>query len=396
VSARRWRRRALLLLALLLLADQSVQWLLLRDGWLGGRRIAPFDPPLFNAQQGEALARLAAAARGEALPPRHVRLDPDLGWAPAPGTEVGGDRYDATGARVGAAGPLAAARTPGVRRLVAVGCSFTHGDEVPAAATWCSLLDAARADLEVANLGVGGYGADQALLRLRRDGLPLHPDAVWFGLLPAAVLRVTDQYRPALRHHDASVAFKPRFVLRDGRLAKLPCPARTPAEALALLSDQAAFVQACAGDAWVARWPAAWAPAGSRAAHWFAASRLLLTGLEARGRAPAEALRDPRHEARRLLAALVLAQRDEAQAAGAAFRLLLLPDRGALREVQAGAPPWSGLLDELRAAGVAVADLAPALAATGAADDDGAWQPGGHWGPALHAAAAQALAPLAP
>jgi hypothetical protein len=395
---RPWRRRLLLAALALLLADQVVQWTVLRDGWLRGRRIAPFDPPLFNAAQREAHERLAELAAGAARAgaPRNVRLDPELGWAPEPGFAAGAYRYDAAGARVGAGGPLPSARTPGVRRVVAVGCSFTHGDEVAGDQTWCSRLDAARADLELANLGVGGYGADQALLRLRRDGLPLQPDEAWFGLLPAAAPRVTTLYRPAERHQDPSVGFKPRFVLDGGALRLVPCPAPSAEAALRLLTDQRAFAQACREDAWVARWPAAYAPQGSHPAHWFAASRLALTRLESGGRDGAEALRDPHGETRRLLAALVLELRDCARAAGAGFRLLLLPDREALRAAAAGAPPWAGLLEELAAAGVAVTDLAPALAAAGALQDDALWQPGGHWGPALHAAAARALATLAP
>jgi hypothetical protein len=395
---RRWRRRLVLAVAGALLADQAVQWTVLRDGWLLSRRLAPFDPPLFCAEQVEARERLAALARGErpAGPPRNVRLDPELGWAPQPGSDAGDFRYDAAGARVGAAGPLPAARAPGVRRVVAVGCSFTHGDEVAGGQTWCSLVDAARADLELANLGVGGYGADQALLRLRRDGLPLGPDEAWFGLLPAAAPRVTTLYRPAERHQDPSTGFKPRFVPDGDGLRLVPCPAPSVEAALRLLTDQEAFAQACREDAWVARWPAAYAPRGSHPAHWFAAARLLLSRLEAGGRDGAESLRDPASETHRLLAALVLQLRDDARRAGAGFRLLLLPDRGALRAAAAGDPPWAGLVRRLRDAGVAVTDLVPALAATGALQDDRLWRPGGHWGPELHAVAARELAALAP
>jgi len=393
---RRWRRRLALAALAALLADQAVQWTVLRDGWLAGRRIAPFDPPLFHAAQHAARERLAALARGEtpAGPPRNVRLDAELGWAPEPGSAAGDYRYDASGARVGASGPLPPTRTPGVRRVVALGCSFTHGDEVAGDRTWCSRLDEARADLELANLGVGGYGADQALLRLRRDGLPLRPDEVWFGLLPAAAARVTTLYRPAERHHDPSVGFKPRFVLDGGALRRVPCPAPDAEAALHLLTDQRAFAAACREDAWVARWPAAYAPQGSHPAHWFAGTRLLLTELEAGGRDVSAALRDPQGEVRRLLSALVLALRDTARAAGAGFRLLLLPDRAALNEAAAGTPSWAGLADELSAAGVAVMDLSPALA--GACLDAALWQPGGHWGPELHAAVARVLASLPP
>jgi len=392
----RWWPRRLLLLGLLaaLLVDQAVQWTVLRDGWLFGDRIAPFDPPLFNEAQVEARERLAALARGEAGPPRSVVLDGELGWAPRPDTAVGPYRYDACGARVGTAGPLARERQPGVRRIVAVGCSFTHGDEVPGDATWCSRLDEARPDVEVANLGVGGYGADQALLRLRRDGLSLRPDEVWFGWLPAASLRVTELYRPALRHLDTAVGFKPRFVLDGDTLRLVPCPARDPATALALLSDQQAFLSAVGeADFWVRRCPSAYAPFLGHASHVSALARLLLTRFESGGRRAADWLARPDGEPRRVLLAVVSALRDESEAAGARFRLLVLPDQDGLAEAaRPDGPSWSGCLDELRARGVDVLDLAPALLAAGALRDGTLWQAGGHYGPVLHAAVAEALA----
>ncbi len=368
---------------------------MLRDGWLLGRRVAPFDPPLFTSAQVAARERLAAVVRGESVPPRSVVLDPELGWAPRPDSAVGADRYDGCGARVGATGPLLRERRPGVRRIVAVGCSFTHGDELPGEATWCSRLDAARADVELANLGVGGYGADQSLLRLRRDGLPLRPDEVWFGWLPAAALRVTELYRPALRHQDTAVGFKPRFVLEDGALRLLPCPARDAAQALALLTDQRAFLAAVGqGDSWVRRCPAAYSPFLGHPAHFSALARLLLTRLEAGGRNAADWLARADGEPRRLLLALVAAMRDEARAAGAGFRLLVLPDRDGLAEAaRPQGPPWAAFVRELRGHGVEVVELAPALLAAGASDPS-LWQPGGHYGPELHAAVAEALAGL--
>jgi hypothetical protein len=390
--SRRSLRLALLLLAAVLLADQAVQWTVLRDGWFLGRRIAPFDPPLFNERQEAARERLAALVRGEAVAPRSVRFDAELGWAPEPGSSVGDFSFDEWGARIGAAGPLPRERSPGVRRVVALGCSFTHGDEVVAADTWCSRLDTARADLEVANLGVGGYGADQMLLRLRRDGLPLRPDEVLFALLPAAALRVTDLYRPALRHHDPSVGFKPRFVPEGALgLRLVPCPARDVADALRLLTDQAAFAQALREDFWVARCPEAWAPLGSCAAHRSALARLLLTRAEGGERDVAEWLARADAEPRRVLEAVVLAARDESVAAGARFRLLLLPDREGLIDRQAHGAAWGPLAAALAARGCEVLDLSAALLAAGALSDEALWQPGGHYGPALHAAVAAAL-----
>src|SRR5690606_27800481 len=139
------------------------------------------------------------------------RFDPELGWTAPRGSRHGDDVYDTNGARVGRA-PIAHERTPGMRRIVAIGCSFTEGAEVAAHESWPARLELADPSLEVANLGVGAYGLDQALLRGRRDGRALAADAVWLGWLPSASPRLVTLYRPAQRHWGQLVAFKPRFV----------------------------------------------------------------------------------------------------------------------------------------------------------------------------------------
>ena len=64
-------------------------------------------------------------------------------------------------------------------RALAIGCSFTHGDGVEGAEAWPAVVERSLSGHEVVNLGVGAYGLDQALLRLRRDGPELAPDKVW-------------------------------------------------------------------------------------------------------------------------------------------------------------------------------------------------------------------------
>ena len=58
--------RAALALAVLALADQLVLFLLLDDGWFLGRRIAPFDPPLFTKNQMSSLERIEASLQARA------------------------------------------------------------------------------------------------------------------------------------------------------------------------------------------------------------------------------------------------------------------------------------------------------------------------------------------
>jgi len=69
------------------------------------------------------------------------------------------------------------APTPGVTRVVMLGDSVTFGTGVGDGETFSHLLDA-RPDLEVLNLGVDGYGTDQELIRLEREGLAFGPQVV--------------------------------------------------------------------------------------------------------------------------------------------------------------------------------------------------------------------------
>jgi hypothetical protein len=101
------------------------------------------------------------------------------GWALRPGTRYvgrGGETItvNARGYR-GALHPDVPA--PGVTRVVMLGDSITFGTGVGDADTFSNRLDA-RPELEVVNLGVDGYGTDQELIRLEREGLAYHPHVV--------------------------------------------------------------------------------------------------------------------------------------------------------------------------------------------------------------------------
>jgi hypothetical protein len=234
--------RSTLVLATLVAGDWLLARLVLADGWFLGRPVAPFDPPLFSPSQTHVLEQIEAElSSGQ---PKEGKFDAELGWCNKPDGGFGEFRYDWAGARIASA-PLPREKTPGVRRVVAVGCSMTHGEEVGATESWCARTDALLPGIEIANLGVAAYGLDQALLRLRRDGWKLEPDEVWLGVLPQAALRVTTRFRPLLDHWSLDVAFKPRFVLdASGELSLVPNPASSLSDVVHLLTDQRAFPSA--------------------------------------------------------------------------------------------------------------------------------------------------------
>jgi hypothetical protein len=69
-------------------------------------------------------------------------------------------------------------KTPGRTRVVMLGDSIAYSAGVDDDRTFSALLEKRHPDLEVVNLAVGGYGTDQELIKLEREGLRYHPDVV--------------------------------------------------------------------------------------------------------------------------------------------------------------------------------------------------------------------------
>lgn len=393
MQKKKWRIGLAIMLVVTLAIDQGIQYIALSDGFFAGRRVAPYDPPLFFDQQQVWYDRLVSHMETGQPAARFFKLDPDLGWCPPANSGRDDMNYDWSGSRVGFT-ELPKTKTPGVQRIVAVGCSFTRGDEVGDTESWAALLDRDRDDLEIANLGVGGYGIDQALLRLRRDGWKLDPDEVWLGVLPLAALRTTTMYRPALRHWSSTPAFKPRFVVHDDdSLQLIENPARTLEDARRLLSSQEEFLSAIGEyDSWIREFDTCWQPRGSKLAHWSGLARLAITFDEAFDRSPHHLLHDRNSEVFRLMRALCLEARREVESRGKRFRLLLLPGRLDLYlQAQDGRGYWQNMIDDLVSEGVEVLDLCPALVDDGALDADGHWTAGQHYTPKGNAVVAKAL-----
>ena len=111
----------------------------------------------------------------------------------------------------------------GTRRILAVGDSFTFGDQVSDNETYVSLVEQLLPQTEVLNLGVHGYGHDQMLIYLREEGLRYRPDIVLIGFLR------TDMLRNLVRFRDFA---KPQFTLTNGQLALLNSPVPRPESVL--------------------------------------------------------------------------------------------------------------------------------------------------------------------
>lgn len=175
---------------------------------------------LMGLLAGELLCRLIPVHSPESSPyVPHSEYCRELGWRLTPGK-----------ASVGAHGwrlpQRALGKLEGRFRIVAIGDSTTFGNGCAWDDTWVHQLETLlneddqwrqqHGHAEAVNLGVGGYGPDQALLALRKHGLSYDPDVVIFHLC-------VNDFADAYFDHDwrmfhGVTRYKPRFAIEDGRL----------------------------------------------------------------------------------------------------------------------------------------------------------------------------------
>ena len=235
------------------------------------------------------------------------------GWALRPGT-----RYYGRGGETitvnerGYRGAVhATAPAPGAVRVVMLGDSITFGTGVGDDDTFSRRLDA-QPDLEVLNLGVDGYGTDQALIRLEREGIGHRPQVVILNFC----LRndYFDNALPVALYDGRSP--KPYFTLSRGVLMRHDTHLRLSLRQRVAVNliEQSYLVNALAhlGGAWPET-------VGDErdAEDWGARRQAVLADFQ---------------RAAELTRRLILAMAERSAVAGAAFVVLVHPDRRA----------WSG------------------------------------------------------
>jgi hypothetical protein len=109
---------------------------------------------------------------------RHTRYDSELGWVSLPNIRVDdmygpGKHLVTNGRGFRNVDEVDVHESPGRRRVICSGDSFTLGFGVSNDETWCSLLGQLEERWEPVNMGQGGYGVDQAYLWHARDGSDL-------------------------------------------------------------------------------------------------------------------------------------------------------------------------------------------------------------------------------
>lgn len=201
-------------LVCLVFVDVAVNFVVVREHW---RPVPPFGS-LTNERQadwvdGRIRALPKSSATGEVVGERFGIFDADLGWS-LRANATSADGLTHTNSR-GWRGQreYANVASPGQLRIVCAGDSFTFCEEVGDRESWPFLLEERlEGTAEVVNLGVGGYGTDQALLRFGSDYPRAKVDVVFIGLLLENIGRNVNRYRPLWYPRADSAGAKPRFI----------------------------------------------------------------------------------------------------------------------------------------------------------------------------------------
>jgi hypothetical protein len=146
---------------------------------------------------------------------RLYRYSEHYGWEPRRSFRGHFDGRLVTTNRAGLRGPeRSPTPAPGTFRIALMGDSVAFGFDVSDHETFARALEAKRANREVLNFAVQGYGTDQSLLRLEREGLDRGP-----RLVLLAFCLGNDFFDNALDHflYDGRHP-KPYFTLDDGEL----------------------------------------------------------------------------------------------------------------------------------------------------------------------------------
>ena len=166
--------------------------------------------PLVPFKTDEHLCREAHTL---ALSGEYVVIDDILGWTIKASGVGGAGNYHSNSQGVRTLPDRIFSQTvpEGKYRIVSVGDSFMHGDDLPFEDTWAWHLERLAENVEVINLGVPGYGTDQALLRWRKDGTQFQSQLAVLGIWLENICRNLNMNRFYLTR--ASHLPKPMFRL---------------------------------------------------------------------------------------------------------------------------------------------------------------------------------------
>ena len=145
-------------------------------------------------------------------------FDPELGWVRKPNTshdETG--KFGKTNWTINQFGGRTNPNFVNSKSNISCyGDSFTFSRQVNDDETWTHYLSELT-NSNVMNFGVGNYGVDQTLLRLKRE-FPKHPTKiVIMGVVPETICRIVSVWKHYYEYGN-TFGFKPRFILKNNGL----------------------------------------------------------------------------------------------------------------------------------------------------------------------------------
>ena len=287
-----------------------------------------------------------------ASPGNFMIYDRDLGWAPKPNARSinGHYRYNSMGIR----SPDEYSLTPpeGTLRIMILGDSFTHSSDVSYEESWGyqleNNLNMSGIKAEVLNLGVGGYGMDQAYLYWKKSGRRFSPHIVIFGFMAYNVKRNVNIFRAVMYPQEENFFSKPRFIYHNNALKLINSPTPPPEDIGSILEDF---------ENWeLAKYEFFYQTEKYENIFWFNSKLISLFDLAFRHmRTKLTSLREEnsryvlQDEPAQISLRIIEAFKYEVEAAGGKFLIVHLPYRESLKELHSGNPLIYGqLLKEIQ------------------------------------------------
>jgi hypothetical protein len=132
-------------------------------------------------------------------------------------------------------------KTPGLRRVLFFGDSYTSGDGVANYLRYTDLLEGAISNLETYNFGLSASGTEQQYLVWREFAQDIECDVVVIAVFVENIRRIMARYRPLIDENGCQRIYaKPYYTLDSGRLKlhHVPPPMK-PIEASELSDEEA-------------------------------------------------------------------------------------------------------------------------------------------------------------
>ena len=150
--------------------------------------------------------------------------DPELGWVRKPNTQHDEKSKDEiTQWTVNEKGARTNPNFEDKRSNISCyGDSFTFSRQVNDNETWEQQFSK-KIKSNVQNFGVGNYGIDQALLRLKREFIKNKTDIVIMGVVPDTITRILSVWKHYSEYGNTFV-FKPRFIIKNNSLVLIKNP----------------------------------------------------------------------------------------------------------------------------------------------------------------------------